>query len=82
MFQLGRQAKILVLIEFPTLQSSRGKGVADVARQLSKLFDRNFNQVINSCLLVVTKVDTRTPDIDQKIRETLFEISGLSEVLR
>ena len=42
MFKVGSKAKIIVMIEFPTLQSSRGKGLADVAVQLHSLFGSKF----------------------------------------
>jgi len=57
MFEIGRKARIIIVVEYSTLTSQRGGGLFDISSKLRELFGRYFKDIINSCMLVVTKVD-------------------------
>lgn len=56
MFQEGAQTKLIIVMEYSTLQSGRGGNVSDVAKRLFNLFPRDFNRLINSMMILITKV--------------------------
>ena len=76
MFKVGSQAKIIIVIEQSSLMSTKGRAVVDVAVQLFKLFENEYDRVINSCMLVVTKIDMEKNDMQKKVEETINDISG------
>ena len=76
MFKVGSQAKIIIVIEQSSLMSTKGRAVVDVAVQLFKLFENEYDRVINSCMLVVTKLDMKKNDMQKKVEETINDISG------
>jgi len=53
------------------LKSTRGRAVVDVAVQLFKLFENEYDRVINSCMLVVTKIDMEKNDMQKKVEKTI-----------
>lgn len=57
MFRLGSKAKIIIVVEVSSLLSARGGAFVDVALRLRELFANEFIQVINSCFLLVSKVN-------------------------
>ena len=56
MFQRGAQTKLIIVMEFSTLQSGRGGNVPDVAKRLLNLFPRDFDRLTNSMMILITKV--------------------------
>lgn len=57
MFRLGSKAKIIIVVEVSSLLSARGGAFVDVALRLRELFANDFFQVVNSCFLLVSKVN-------------------------
>ena len=68
MFKVGKKAKIIIVVEIYTLYSARAGGLLDLAIKLQSLFGDYFYEIINSCMLVVTKVNLEP--------QTLFNIKG------
>ena len=56
MFKVGSKARVVIVVEHPTLMSARGGGFVEVAMKLRQLFKEDFKDIIYSCLLVVTKL--------------------------
>ena len=56
MFQRGAQTRIVIVMEYATLQSGRGGNVSEVAKRLLNLFPRDFDRLTNSMSLLITKV--------------------------
>ena len=59
MFQIGTIARIILVVEFSTLQSARGGTFVDITDRLYDLFQNDFDKVANCCLLVISKVNTK-----------------------
>ena len=57
MFKVGSRAKIIIVVEWFTLYSGRGGVIIDLAAKLQQLFGDYFNEIITSCIMVVTKID-------------------------
>ena len=57
MFKRGGKTKILVVVERATLESARGGSLVDVAVRLRELFPKDFNNLIHSIAIVVSKVN-------------------------
>lgn len=56
MFQRGTQTKIIIVMEYATLQSGRGNNVSEVAKRLFSLFPRDFDRLTASIMILITKV--------------------------
>lgn len=56
MFQRGTNVKLVVVVEFATLQSGRGGNLSEVAKRLFALFPTDFDRLTNSIMILVTKV--------------------------
>lgn len=72
LFQRGSKTKIVVVIEWASLQSSRGKTIVDVANRLLELFPVDFKYLIHSIVLAVSKVDEQVAsedDLDDVIEQ-------------
>lgn len=57
MFKLGMESKICIVIDHGSLQTARGGLLIQVVKRLIELFDQNFSNIMNSCILVVSKVN-------------------------
>ena len=49
--------KIVITIDTPTLMEARGKPLKEAAKRIHQLFPNDFRTTVESCLLVVTKVN-------------------------
>ena len=56
MFQRGAQTRIVIVMEYATLQSGRGGNVPEVAKRLFNLIPSDFDRLTNSISLLITKV--------------------------
>ena len=56
MFQRGTKTKLIIVIEYSTLQTGRGGNVPDIAKRLLHLFPKDFIQLADSMMILVTKV--------------------------
>jgi hypothetical protein len=56
MFQRGCRARIILVVEFSSLMAARGGNLVDAAKRLFQLFANDFQKIIYSCILVVSKV--------------------------
>ena len=72
LFKQGSRVKIVVVIEQSSLLSFRGKAIIDVANTLHKLFPDEFHILVESIILVISKV-TEDFTIDE-IRAYIYEI--------
>ena len=65
LFKQGAKVKIVVVIEQSSLISSRGNTIVDVANTLHKLFPDEFHILVESIILVISKVteDIKISDI-------------------
>jgi hypothetical protein len=73
MFRLGIRAKFVLVVEVSSLQSAKAGGLVDVTHRFIELFRPNFEEVVGSCILLITKV----PGIlysKEQIIETLEDI--------
>lgn len=57
------------MIEFSSLGSARGKTLVDVANRLYELFPSDFSNLVQSIVLVVSKVNTDEDELDCIIDE-------------
>ena len=57
MFQRYGRVKLLIVIEQSTFLSARGGGLVDVAVRLRELFPRDFQNLVHSIMIVVSKVN-------------------------
>ena len=57
MFCRGSKAKIIMMVEIGSVMSARGGPLVDIAKRLRELFKNDFRQIINSCGLIVSKVN-------------------------
>ena len=73
MFKIGSRAKILIMVEVSSIFSARGEAFVKIARKLKELFQNDFAQIINSCLLVVSKVNLHQLS-DADIKKNIEEI--------
>lgn len=78
MFREGNQVKILLTIEISTLKSGRGGKLAEIAIRLLELFGQDFNYLLNSIMILVTKVNPEDYS-HEDIREILTEITNSNE---
>ena len=58
MFRRGTKAKIVLVIECSTLISGKGGNLPEIAKRLLELFPWDFSTLINSVMIMVTKVNT------------------------
>lgn len=81
MFKVGIKAKIVIMVEISSLLSSRGGSFVQVTQRLRELFQNDFRQIINSCVLVISKVH---PSIytREDIIGTIREISQQNKNLK
>lgn len=56
MFQRGTQTKIVIVVEYATLDSGRGSNFPEVAKRLFALFPRDFDRLTHSMIILITKV--------------------------
>ena len=76
MFKVGSKARIIIVVEYFSLMHARGGAFVEVASMLRDLFKDDFSHVLNSCLLVITKVHPKEiseRDILEIIQETCSE---------
>ena len=81
MFKVGSKARIIVVVEYSSLIQARGGCFVEVANMLRDLFKDDFSHFINSCLLVITKVNPNEiseTDIPKIIQEICLENHQLS----
>jgi len=57
MFCRGSDAKIIMMVEIGTVIAGRGGPLVDIAKRLRELFQNDFRQIINSCGLIISKVN-------------------------
>ena len=57
MFQQYGRVKILIVIEHSSLISGRGGSLVDVAKRLKELFPKDFQNLVHSTMIVVSKVN-------------------------
>jgi hypothetical protein len=57
MFRKGNNARIILMVEFSSLQSARGGALVEAAKRLYQLFSNDFQKIIYSCILMVSKVN-------------------------
>ena len=57
MFRIGSKAKIIIIVDCYTIYCGRSGVLIDLTVKLKQLFGEQFQEIINSCLLVVTKID-------------------------
>ena len=70
MFKRGGKTKIILVIEQSTLFSARGGSLVDIAVRLRELFPKDFNSLVHSIMIVISKVnpdDFEEDDIVSKI---------------
>lgn len=67
MFRVGSKIRIVIMIEMESLTASRGGGLVEIATQLHKLFGKEFKNVINSCLLIVSKTNEAVMTMEEII---------------
>lgn len=53
----GTKAKIIIMVEIGSLMTSRGRSIADIAKRLRQFCKNDFGQIINSCGLIVSKIN-------------------------
>lgn len=75
MFKRGGKTRILLVIESSTLLSGRGGSLVDVAVRLRELFPTDFNNLVHSCMIVISKANT-----DEMSEEDAEEI--ISDIIR
>ena len=56
MFKVGSKVKIIIVVEISSLLAARGGTFVDVTLRLRELFQNDFEQIVHSCFLVVSKV--------------------------
>ena len=72
-----------MVIEVSSLLSTRGKTIADVANRLTELFPDDFENLVHSILLVVSKVDReKLRDITKEISEIVNTNKNISDIAR
>ena len=57
MFVRGAKTRIILVIEQSTLYSARGGNLVDVAVRLHELFPVDFNNLVHSCMILITKAN-------------------------
>lgn len=57
MFRKGSKAKIIMMVETGSLYSGRGGPLVDLTKRLRELFQNDFRQIINSCGLIISKIN-------------------------
>ena len=57
-FKRGTKLKIVVIVEYSSLKSAKGKILVDVANRLFELFPVDFHKLLYSIVLVISKVNT------------------------
>lgn len=58
MFKRGGKTKIILVLEQSTLFSARGGSLVDVAIRLRELFPRDFNNLVQSVMIIISKANT------------------------
>ena len=58
MFKRGGKTKIILVLEQSTLFSARGGSLVDVAIRLRELFPRDFNNIVQSVMIIISKANT------------------------
>ena len=58
MFKRGTRAKIILVIEYSSLIFGRGGNLLEIAQRLLEFFPRDYSTLINSVMIMVTKVNT------------------------
>ena len=74
MFRRGTKAKIVLVIECSTLISARGGNLSEIAKRLLELFPRDYATLINSIMILVTKVTTEDFE-DLEVLELITKIN-------
>ena len=74
MFQKGIKTKIILTIDINTLRSGRGGNLPAIARRLLDLFPKDFKVLMNSIMIVVTKVNPEDDSIEDLV-ERIDEIN-------
>ena len=58
-----------MVIEFSSLGSARGKTLIDVANRLHDLFPHDFQNLLPSIVVVISKVNTEEEEYDSIVEE-------------
>ena len=73
MLRKGLRVKVIVVLEFESLRADGGKSITDVANRLLDLFLVDWQRMINSVMLVVSKVNTA----EFKLEEVISQIKNI-----
>lgn len=56
MFRVGTKVRLIIIVDWKTVGSVKGGGIVEIAVGLHKLFGADFKNIVNSCLLIITKI--------------------------
>ena len=73
MLRKGLRVKVIVVLEFESLRADGGKSITDVANRLLDLFLVDWQRMINSVMLVISKVNTA----EFKLEEVISQIKDI-----
>ena len=69
----GSRVKVIAVLEFESLLADGGKSITDVANRLLDLFLVDWQRMINSVMLVISKVNTA----EFKLEEVISQIKDI-----
>ena len=69
----GSRVKVIAVLEFESLRADGGKSITDVANRLLDLFLVDWQRMINSVMLVISKVNTA----EFKLEEVISQIKDI-----
>ena len=81
LFEENQKMKIIIVLEFASLINGRGETLIEVANRLAKLFPDDYMKLIDSIVLVCSKVDPENEleDILEEMKEILSLNKNISE---
>ena len=72
----GSRVKVVVMLEFASLATVRGKSIADVANRLLDLFPGDWEGMMDSVVVVVSKVNAAEVELEEVISEISSIVSS------
>lgn len=63
MFQRGAKTRIILVIEYFALIVGRGGTLVDFAVRLRELFPADFSNIVQSCMILITKANIEETDV-------------------
>ena len=75
LFKNGSKVKVVVVVEDSSLLCAKGKGLVDIANRLAELFPADFDALMKSTLMVVSKVSIE----EEELKSLANEVKTIAE---